>query len=80
MKTNIGSFDIGARFIAGCIVLFLGVSHIGWWGLLGFVPWVTAFFAFCPLYRLLHIDTAAWEARWEKRHHHDHPGDAHPSH
>ncbi len=73
MKKNVGSFDAGARFVLGCVVLFLGVQSIGWWGLLGFLLWLTGGLSFCPLYCLLRIDTAAWEARWEDRHPHPPP-------
>ncbi len=79
MKKNVGSFDAGARFILGCVVLFLGVQSIGWWGLLGFLFWLTGGIAFCPLYCVLRIDTAAWEERWEKRHPHN-PPDFHHNH
>ena len=73
MKTNVGTFDAGARFVLGCIVLFLGVQTIGWWGLIGFALWLTGGLAYCPLYHLLRLDTAAWEARWESRHPHPPP-------
>jgi hypothetical protein len=68
MKTNVGSYDAGVRFIAGCIVLFLSVNGLGWWGLLGLLPILSAACGFCPLYPLLRVNTAAWEADYERRH------------
>lgn len=57
MKHNVGSYDIGVRFIGGCAVMFWGVNAESWWGLLGAVPVITAACAFCPLYCLFRIDT-----------------------
>ncbi len=76
MKENLGSFDIGARFVLGCVLLFLGLNGLGYWGLLGLIPLFTCMIGFCPLYWLLHLDTAKWEERWEARHPH-HPIDPH---
>lgn len=71
MKNNVGSYDAGIRFILGCAVLFLSVNGLGWWGLLGLIPIVSAACGFCPLYWILRIDTAAWEEAREA-HHNDH--------
>jgi hypothetical protein len=70
MKKNLGSFDIGARFILGCGLLLFCFNGLGPWGLLGLGPLFTSFIGICPLYWILRIDTAAWEARWEARHPH----------
>jgi len=59
MKTNIGSIDIGVRFVGGCLIGLWGVHVETWWGLVGFVPALTALFGYCPLYALFHIDTTA---------------------
>lgn len=57
MKTNVGSFDGAARFVAGIVVLHFGIRDIGWWGLLGLIPITTTILNWCPVYSLLHIDT-----------------------
>jgi hypothetical protein len=72
MKTNVGSYDAGVRFILGCAVLFFSVNGLGWWGLLGLIPIANAACGFCPLYWLLRIDTAAWEEAHEHRSTDDH--------
>ena len=72
MKTNVGSYDAGVRFILGCVILFLSVNGFGWWGLLGLIPIVSAACGFCALYWLFGIDTAAWEEARENRHHDSH--------
>ncbi len=59
MKNNIGSIDVGMRFVGGCLIGLWGVHVENWWGLLGLLPAVTALVGFCPLYALLHIDTTA---------------------
>jgi len=71
MKTNVGSYDAGVRFVIGCGVLFMSVNGWGWWALLGLIPIGTGACGFCPFYRLLHIDTEAWEEGYEARHKHD---------
>ena len=72
MKTNVGSYDAGVRFILGCVALFFSVNGLGWWGLLGLIPILSAACSFCPLYWLLRIDTAAWEEARESRPHDTH--------
>lgn len=57
MKSNVGSYDVGVRFVVGCIALWLGVHFKCQWGLVGLVPIITAICGFCPLYLPFHIDT-----------------------
>ncbi len=59
MKSNIGSFDVAARFVVGCLIGMWGVQHETWWGLVGLVPVITALAGYCPLYTLFHIDTTS---------------------
>jgi hypothetical protein len=59
MKTNIGSIDIGVRFVGGCLIALWGVQAETWWDLIGAMPVLTALLAYCPFYALLHIDTTA---------------------
>lgn len=58
MKANVGVIDSSVRMIAGFALVILAVSgRIGAWGWLGVVPIVTGVIGFCPLYRILHLDT-----------------------
>lgn len=68
MKTNIGSYDAGVRFVIGCGVLFMSVNGWGWWSLFGLIPIVTGACGFCPLYALVHVNTEAWEEAVEAKH------------
>ena len=68
MKTNVGSYDAGARIVIACGILFMSVNGWGWWALLGLVPLLTAASGVCPLYWLLGINTAKWEEDYESRH------------
>jgi hypothetical protein len=61
MKANLGSYDVGARFVTGCLVLLWGVNVESWWALIGLVPLVTAIAGFCPLYVPLHWDTTKYD-------------------
>ncbi|WP_260823900.1 YgaP family membrane protein [Salmonella enterica] len=44
--------------VVGLVLIGLSLSGvIGWWGWIGLVPLATGIFRFCPLYRLLGIQT-----------------------
>lgn len=65
MNKNIGTFDRIARIILGVVLiayaLKLGMADTGWnWvGWLGIIPIATAIFSFCPLYKLIGVNTGA---------------------
>lgn len=61
MKTNIGSFDVAARFVVGCLIGLGGLHFETWWGLVGLLPVSTALLGYCPLYTLLHINTTSYD-------------------
>ena len=71
MKTNVGSYDAGVRFVLGCVILEIGAHSLSWWGALGLVPILSAAFAFCPLYVPFHLNTTACDEP------HPHHGDDH---
>jgi len=56
---NIGNIDNILRVLLGMVLLsliFIGPSTP--WGWLGLVPLVTALISFCPIYRILGINTS----------------------
>jgi hypothetical protein len=58
MKTNEANLDRALRVVIGVVLLalvFVG-PHTAW-GWLGLIPLATGLFGFCPLYRLVGIDT-----------------------
>jgi Protein of unknown function (DUF2892) len=57
MKPNVGQKDAAVRMVLGVLIALAGFYFKSWWGLLAFVPLVTAYFNFCPLYKLLGINT-----------------------
>jgi hypothetical protein len=57
MKPNVGTKDAMVRMVLGVLIALAGIYYTSWWGLLAFVPLVTAYFNFCPLYKLLGINT-----------------------
>lgn len=58
MKPNIGTADRIARIVIGLALILLAVTGtIGAWGYIGIVPLATAMVNFCPLYRLLGMNT-----------------------
>jgi hypothetical protein len=59
MKSNMGSYDIGARFVVGCLICLWGLHFETWWGAVGLLPATTAVLGYCPLYTLFHINTTS---------------------
>jgi hypothetical protein len=61
MNTNVGSIDRVSRVVLGLALLsafFLLAGPLRWVGLAGVVLLLTAAFSFCPLYRVLGINTS----------------------
>jgi hypothetical protein len=59
MKHNVGSFDAGARTVAGFLIILVGHHYREWWALLGVVPIVSGALGFCPAYCLFHFNTTS---------------------
>lgn len=57
MKTNVGGFDKWARVVIGAVLIGWALTGGPWWAWIGVVPLVTGLFGFCPLYRLLGVNT-----------------------
>jgi len=58
LRTNEGNIDRLIRVVVGLGLLalvFLGPETA--WGWLGLIPLLTGLFGFCPLYRMLGVDT-----------------------
>jgi hypothetical protein len=56
MKNNLGSLDRIFRIVLAGGAFIAGLTNWSWWGLLGFVPLVTALAAYCPLYSFLALN------------------------
>lgn len=61
MKCNVGKTDRILRFIAGLIIIGLGVYFKSWWGAVGIIPLATATFRWCPAYLPFGISTVKKE-------------------
>lgn len=58
MKANAGKIDRTIRVVVGLILLALVVvGPKTLWGLIGLVPLLTGLVGFCPLYRLIGLNT-----------------------
>ncbi len=57
MKTNIGSTERLLRIMAGIVIIALGMYYGSWWGVVGLIPLLTGLFRFCPLYKMLGMNT-----------------------
>lgn len=61
MNTNVGSIDRIVRVVLGLALgstFFLLEGPLRWLGLAGVVLLLTAAFSFCPLYRVLGLNTS----------------------
>lgn len=63
MKANVGSIDRIVRIIAGLTLLGAGFHFKSWWGLVGFVPLLTAIIRFCPAYVPFGLSTCKTDAK-----------------
>lgn len=55
---NEGTVDCTVRIVAGLVILSLTlVGPQSLWGLVGLVPLATGIFGFCPLYRIVGMNT-----------------------
>ena len=57
MEINIGSTERLLHIIAGVVIIGLGLYFQSWWGVIGLVPLLTGLFRFCPLYKMLGMNT-----------------------
>jgi hypothetical protein len=58
MNTNVGTTERAIRAVIGLILLSLVfIGPHTWWGLIGLVLLATAAFGFCPIWRLLGVNT-----------------------
>jgi len=60
MKTNCGTYDRIIRAVVGFAIMASAFSLEGAWellGLLGLVLALSAYFGYCPVYHLFHVDT-----------------------
>jgi hypothetical protein len=57
MKANVGGFDKWARIVVGVLLIGWVLTGGPVWAWVGVVPLVTGLFNFCPLYRLLGVNT-----------------------
>ena len=60
MTRNEGTVDRVLRAVAGAALLgLMATGVIGAWGWIGVVPLLTAVVGWCPVYRILGIETCA---------------------
>lgn len=59
MQINVGRFDKIGRLALGIGAIVVGWYFGSWFGIIGLVLIFTALFNFCPIYRLLGINTCS---------------------
>ena len=63
MVRNIGKTDRTLRFVVAVLIILAGIYFQSWWGLVAVLPLITSYAGFCPLYKLLGINTCKADAR-----------------
>ena len=60
MEKNVGVLDKSIRIVVGLALLsllFFLEKPAGYFGLIGLVPLLTSFFGYCPLYKIVGLNT-----------------------
>lgn len=57
MEINVGNTERLLRIIVGVVIIGLGFYFQSWWGVIGLIPLLTGLFRFCPLYKMLGMNT-----------------------
>ena len=58
MKTNLGGIDRILPITVGlALIIAAATDSVSWWGWIGIVPLVTGAVGWCPLYRLLGLNS-----------------------
>jgi len=57
MKSNVGGIDKWLRIVVGLLLIAWAATGGPVWAWVGVVPLATGLFNFCPLYRLVGINT-----------------------
>jgi len=57
LKKNVGNTDSIIRVVVGALIVILGLYFENFWGFLGFILVFSGAVSFCPVYRLLKMET-----------------------
>ncbi|WP_199535494.1 DUF2892 domain-containing protein [Rhodohalobacter sp. SW132] len=57
IKKNVGFSDALLRVVLGMIILFAGLWYDSLWGFLGLIFIASGALSFCPVYRVMNIET-----------------------
>ncbi len=61
MQCNVGQLDKSIRLLLAIIIGIVGIYLKSWWALAALIPLVTGLISFCPLYKILGINTCKTE-------------------
>jgi Protein of unknown function (DUF2892) len=59
MKCNVGNADKVVRLFLALVIGAIGFYVKSWWGLVAIVPLVTGLTSFCPIYKILGLNTSS---------------------
>ncbi|MGF1671528.1 MAG: DUF2892 domain-containing protein [Balneolaceae bacterium] len=57
MKKNVGNIDSLIRVLIGAVILIAGFYYENWFGVIGLILVASGTLSWCPVYRILKIDT-----------------------
>jgi hypothetical protein len=63
MKSNVGKTDKAIRIVLGIIIAAAGIYFKSWWGLVALIPLITGFTGFCPLYKIVGLNSRSAGAK-----------------
>lgn len=58
LKKNVGYVDSIIRVVIGSLIVGIGLYFDSMWGLIGLIPVFSGAVSFCPVYKVLSLDTA----------------------
>ncbi|MEX0770558.1 MAG: DUF2892 domain-containing protein [Balneolaceae bacterium] len=58
-RKNVGNTDSVIRAILGTVILLIGLYYGSWWGVAGLILIFTGAVSWCPIYKVLGIQTCS---------------------
>ena len=57
MQCNVGKLDKTIRLLLAILIGAAGIYFKTWWAFLALIPLVTGLISFCPIYKILGLNT-----------------------
>ncbi len=57
MECNVGTTEKVIRIAVGILILLAGLAFRNWWGIIGLAPLITGATGYCPVSKVLGVNT-----------------------